>query len=95
MNLNIKALAAAAAILWGGCFLLTGILNLVFPSYGVAFLELGASIYPGYAGPVGFGSVIVVTLYALVDGAVAGAVFAWVYNVVRGRAGAGAATDRM
>jgi hypothetical protein len=93
MNLSIKALAVAGAVLWGGCFLLTGIANLAFPSYGVAFLELGASLYPGYAGPVGFGSVIVVTLYALLDGAVAGAVFAWVYNFARG--GATAGTDRV
>ncbi len=57
-------------------------LNVLFPPYGVAFLELGASIYPGYDGPAGFGSVIVVTLYAAVDGAVAGAVLAWVYNLV-------------
>ena len=41
---------------------------------------LGASIYPGYHGPAGFGSVIVVTLYALLDGLVCGALFAWLYN---------------
>lgn len=81
MQLSIRALAAAGAILWGGMFLLLGLANLIAPSYGGAFLELGASIYPGYGGPTGFGSVIIVTLYALLDGAIAGAVLAWLYNM--------------
>lgn len=80
MTLNIKALTLTGAVLWGGCFLLVGLANLVWPSYGHAWLELGASIYPGYQGPGGFGSVIVVTLYAVLDGAVCGAILGWVYN---------------
>ena len=85
MKLNIRAAAVAGALFWGGCFLLTGIANLVWPGYGAGLLLLGASVYPGYLGPTGgFGSVAVVTLYALVDGAVAGAVLAWLYNVSAG-----------
>jgi hypothetical protein len=84
MVFNIKALAIVGAVLMGGCLLLMGILNLIFPAYGVAFLELMASVYPGYHGPAGFGSVIVATLYAIVDGAVCGAIFAWLYNLVAG-----------
>jgi len=80
MSLNIKALAIAGAIVWGGCFLLVGLANLIWASYGAVCLEVAASIYPGYAGPDGFWSVIVLTLYALVDGAVAGAILAWLYN---------------
>ena len=80
MSLNIKGVSAALAVVWGGSFLFTGLIHLVAPSYGVAYLDLGASIYPGYGGPGGFGSVIVVTLYALIDGAVVGAIFGWVYN---------------
>jgi hypothetical protein len=57
-----------------------GVANLIWPSYGEAFLAWSASLYPGYHGPAGLGSVIVVTLYALVDGAICGAVFAWLYN---------------
>lgn len=89
MKLNVRALAATAAILWGGCFFLVGLADLVWPPYGEAWLQLGQSIYPGYGGPGGFGSVIVVTLYALLDGAVAGALFAWLYNKL---AGGGVAT---
>jgi hypothetical protein len=80
MKLSVKGLATAAALLTGGCFLLVGLFELAFPGYGGAFLDLGASIYPGYHGPDGIGSVIVVTLYGLVDGAIAGAVLAWLYN---------------
>lgn len=80
MRLCVKSLALAAALLWGGMFLVVGIFNLVADGYGSMLLEFGASIYPGYHGPGGFGSVIVVTLYALVDGAIAGALIAWLYN---------------
>ena len=80
MKLDIKALAIAGAVLWGGMFLLVAVLNLAFSSYGVGALELAASIYPGYGGPGGFASVIIVTLYAVLDGAIAGAILAWLYN---------------
>ena len=55
------------------------------PDLGVVWcgiLDLVASLYPGYHDPAGFGSVIVVTLYGLVDGAVRGAVIGWLYNIV-------------
>jgi len=39
-----------------------------------------SSVYPGYHADPSIGSVIVGTLYGLVDGAVGGALFAWIYN---------------
>jgi hypothetical protein len=45
------------------------------------FLQLMASIYPGYDASPTIGSVIVGTLYALLDGAIAGLIFAWLYNL--------------
>ncbi len=80
MSLDIKAMAVTIGAVWGGSFLITGLANLLVETYGQAYLELGASIYPGYNGPGGFGSVIVVTLYAALDGAVVGAILAWIYN---------------
>ncbi|MCH9014694.1 MAG: hypothetical protein IH877_03265 [Gemmatimonadetes bacterium] len=85
MALNIKALSVTAAVLWGGSLFLVGVVNQIFANYGEAWLSLAASIYPGYDGPTGFGSIIVVTLYGLLDGAVGGAVFAWLYNLVATR----------
>ena len=47
MRLSIRALAIACAVIWGGVILLVGLANLLWPGYGLAFLELVASIYPG------------------------------------------------
>ena len=80
MKLCVRSLALASGLLWGGMFLFVGLLNLSGGGYGAHFLEFGASIYPGYGGPAGFGSVLVVTLYGLVDGAIGGALLAWLYN---------------
>ena len=88
MSLNIKALALTTACIWGGCLFLTGLANLAFPAYGLAWLRLAASIYPGYQGPAGLGSVILVTAYGLVDGAVGGMLFGWLYNRMARGAGA-------
>ena len=82
MKLSIRALTVTAAIIWGGLVLLVGLANLIWPLYGAAFLELIASVYPGYHAARTFGSVIVGTAYAVVDGALGGLIFAWVYNLV-------------
>lgn len=80
MKLNITAMALAAGLLWGGAMLLVALGNLMWPPYGAAFLNFAASIYPGYAPSGEMGSAIMGTLYALVDGAIGGLIFAWVYN---------------
>jgi hypothetical protein len=81
MKLNLKAFACACATLWALCVLLTGLCNLIWPSYGTEFLGMVASIYPGYkAMHPGFLQVIVGTVYALVDGWICGAVLACLYN---------------
>jgi hypothetical protein len=84
MKLSIKGLAVASAIVWGGSIFLTGLANLLTPGYGADLLELAASIYPGYELTGRFGSLIVGTLYALLDGAIFGAIFAWLYNRMAG-----------
>ncbi len=81
MRLDPKALAMACGVLWGGVLLLISLVNLAGAGYGGVLLEFAASIYPGYHGPAGFGSVIVVTLYGLVDAAIGGFILAWLYNL--------------
>ena len=81
MQLNVKALSLTAALVWGVATFLVGVANLISPTYGSAFLQLIASVYPGYE-PGGFGSVIVATLYGMLDGGVGGAIVAWLYNRV-------------
>jgi len=85
MKLNIMALTFTAGILWALAVLLVGVANLIWPQYGSAFLQMLASIYPGYQATSSFGEVIVGTLYALVDGAICGLVFGWLYNLFAGK----------
>ena len=85
MRLNIKALALTAGIFWALAILTTGIANLIWSGYGEAFLKTMASLYPGYYAERSIGDVIVGTLYALVDGAICGLVFGWVYNFFVGK----------
>jgi len=85
MKLNVKALSLTVGVLWAAGVFLVGIGNLAWPEYGVAFLQVIASIYPGYDAARSFGAVIVGTLYALVDGLILGLLIAWVYNLIAGR----------
>ena len=80
MRFNVIALSATTALFWGVAILVVASANAIWPNYGGAFLELAASMYPGYHPSPAIGSVITGTLYGLVDGAIAGAVFGWLYN---------------
>ena len=84
MKLNLKALSVTVALLWAGAVFLVGLANLIWPTYGQAFLKVLASIYPGYHATGTFGDMIAGSLYALVDGAIAGLVFGWLYNLIAG-----------
>jgi phosphotransferase system glucose/maltose/N-acetylglucosamine-specific IIC component len=80
MRLSIKGLALASGILGGVAMLGMGLGNLIWSSYGQQFLQTMASAYPGYHATRSIAEVIVGTLYGFVDGFIAGAVFAWLYN---------------
>jgi hypothetical protein len=85
MKVNIKALGFTLALLWGGAVFLVGLANLTYSDYGSAFLNVVASIYPGYQATPSFGDVAVGTLYALADGFIGGLVAGWIYNLFVGR----------
>ena len=80
MKLNLTAMALAGGLFWGAAILILASVNLVWPSYGRAVLDMVASTYPGYHPGSGASSVITGSLYALADGAIAGAFFGWLYN---------------
>jgi len=82
MKFNIIALGLTVGLLWGASILIVGSANIAWPGYGRAFLEIAASIYPGYHPNPAIGSVITGTLYGLVDGAIGGALFGWLYNLM-------------
>jgi len=82
MKLNLRAFLLTVGILWAGAFFLTGLANLFWCGYGGAFLQVMASVYPGYQATGTFGDVIVGTLYALVDGLISGLIFGGLYNLL-------------
>ncbi len=80
MKLSLRAMAIAAGLLCGGCIFFFGIINLAAPSYGMEFLKLASSIYPGFHASRTFADVLVGTGYAILDGAIGGFLLAWLYN---------------
>jgi hypothetical protein len=85
MRFNVTALAVTAGIFWGGAIFIVALAALLWPGYGRAFLDLAASIYPGYHPGPGIGPLVTGTLYGVVDGAIGGAIFGWLYNLVSRR----------
>jgi phosphotransferase system glucose/maltose/N-acetylglucosamine-specific IIC component len=85
MKLSVKALTLATAIAWALALLVVGILNIISPGYCGEYLKVIASLYPGYKASGTFIDVIVGMLYALVDGAICGFVFALLYNAFVGK----------
>lgn len=84
LKLSIKGLAITAAIFWGLALLIVGSANIIFPRYGITFLEVIGSVYPGYQPGTGFSSVIVGSLYGVIDAGIGAAIFAWMYNYIQG-----------
>ena len=80
MHFNTKALALTSGVIWGGALLFVGLANLLWAGYGQAFLNLMASVYPAYEAGASIGQVMLATIYGLVDGAIAGLIFGWLYN---------------
>ncbi len=86
MNLNIKAFALTFAIWWGvGIFLLTWWIIAFGGSTSETFF-LGR-VYFGYTiSPVGS---LIGLVWGFVDGLIAGAIFAWLYNALATRLSSG------
>jgi len=83
MRLSLRGMMFAGALLWGGAILLAGLINHAAPGYGLNFLQVMSSVYPGFHINTMRG-ILVGTLDGLVDGAVAGLRFAWLYNTFAG-----------
>ena len=85
MKFNLKALSLTAGILWSLAIFITGAANILWQGYGETFLQVISSVYPGYHAGRSIGNVLAGTLYAFVDGAVAGLAFGWLYNLFAGK----------
>lgn len=79
-SIRSRSLALASVILWGLAMLGMSLANLIWGNYGQQFLQTMSSVYPGYYATRSIAEVIVGTLHGAVDGLIAGAVFAWLYN---------------
>ena len=74
MRIDTRALALTLGLTWAGAILVVGLSNLVWNSYGVEFLKLIASVYPGFQVSGSFTDVLVGALYGLVDGLFGGVI---------------------
>ena len=78
MKLSIKGMALACAIIWSLLILLVTLLNMITGTYGEDFVFAMSSVYLGYDST--FIGLIVGIIWAIVDGAIGGVIFAWLYN---------------
>ena len=83
-QISVKVMTLVTAILWGGCLLFVGLVNLAAPAYGLDFLHMMSSVYPGFHTTHTVAEVILGTVYGFVDGAIAGCLFALLYNWIKG-----------
>jgi hypothetical protein len=82
MKLNVKAFALTCGLVWGlGLMLLTWWIMLFEGATGKA--TWFGLVYRGYN--ISFGGSIVGLVWAFFDGAIGGAIFAWLYNLLAGR----------
>ena len=81
MRLSLRATMLAGGLLWGGAILMVPLLNHARPDYGLSFLQMMSSIYPWFHSSHTVEGILVGTLDGFVDGALAGLLFAWLYNV--------------
>lgn len=79
-KLSVTASAKAGGILWASALLGVGLINLYHPSYGKPFLEAMGSVYLWHPEVPTLGSVWILAGISLLDGAIAGALFALIYN---------------
>lgn len=82
MQISLGAMALAGGLIWGAALLGVGLLNLADRAYGTAFLQMLSSVYPWFHPSGTVTSVIVGTLWGMVDGFFTGFVFAWLYNQI-------------
>ncbi|MEX0321248.1 MAG: bacteriophage holin [Puniceicoccaceae bacterium] len=82
MKLNIKAFAATCGLVWGFAILLiTWWIILLDGSTGeVTWI---GRVYRGYE--ISFAGSLIGFVWALVDGTIGGAIFAWLYNWIQGK----------
>jgi len=80
-KLNVKALAVGLGVSWGFAMLFIGWASMY--GWGTKFVEVISSVYIGFAPSLSGG--IIGAIWGFFDGAIGGAIIAFVYNAVVGK----------
>ncbi len=80
MRLSLRSLIIAGALFNAICFLFVALLNLLLPPFGGKYLDMLTTFYVGYHPETGPLSIVIGVLYALIAGALEGALFGLLYN---------------
>lgn len=70
----------AAGLLWAAAILCVGIIHMADPNYGVNFLQMTSSVYPGFHSAGTAGNLVIGTIEGFIDGAITGLVLSLLYN---------------
>ncbi len=81
MRLNTRAFALTCGILWGVSVLLATVWIIVFGFDGTVMVNLD-HFYFGYN--ISYLGAVIGGIWGFVDGAIGGAIFAWLYNKLAG-----------
>ena len=81
MKFNIAAAAIAGGVGFAIALGVAGIINMFVDGYGSIFLELMASVYPGYKASGTAGDLLIGCFYAATDGMIAVGGLALLYNL--------------
>lgn len=81
-KLDVRAMTIAFGVTWGAGVLLLGLLAWLL-GWGVPMVTVLGSLYLGFTTTLA--GTVIGTIWALVDGAIAGAILAWIYNMAVSR----------
>lgn len=81
MRFNVKALALTAGVFWGGTIFVATLWLMAF-GYTGQLIRMLDHFYFGYTFSVA--GAFVGLVWGFIDGAICGALFAWVYNKLAG-----------
>tara|TARA_B100001964_G_C14079341_1_gene529509 strand:+ start:707 stop:949 length:243 start_codon:yes stop_codon:yes gene_type:complete len=77
MKLNVRAIALASGIIWGGGIFLLAIFSIFFSTYSNIIIFI-SNYYIGL--DVSFVGGLIGFVWGFIDAGVGGALFAWLYN---------------
>jgi len=82
MKLNVKALAVAAGLVWGGCAFIFGLWAMSYaPAADV--VAFTGQFYLGYE--AGFSGAVIGLIWGFLDAGIGALILAWLYNFFAGK----------